>query len=152
MSERNRPGHDFIGVGVGAMVFDGDGRVFLARRGPQARNEAGLWEFPGGMVDFGERLADAVVREFAEEYGMTVEVTGSLGVADHILPGERQHWVSASFTARHVAGTPQIEEPGKCTAIGWFRLGELPEQLTEAGRQTLAAYEELRRRSAGPTP
>ena len=75
-----RPGHDFIGVGVGAMVFDDEGRVFLAKRGAKARNEAGLWEFPGGMVDFGERLADAVVREFDEEYGMAVEVTGLIVV------------------------------------------------------------------------
>lgn len=135
-----RPGHDFIGVGVGAMVFDGGGRVFLARRGPAARNEVGLWEFPGGMVDFGETLAAAVVREFDEEYGMVVEVTGLIGVSDHILPAEGQHWVSPSFTARHVGGVPRIREPEKCTEIGWFRLAELPEQLTLAGRDTLAAY------------
>ncbi|MCM4081292.1 NUDIX domain-containing protein [Paractinoplanes hotanensis] len=136
-----RPGHDFVGVGVGAMVFDDEGRVFLAKRGAKARNEAGLWEFPGGMVDFGERLADAVVREFDEEYGMAVEVTGLIGVADHILPAEGQHWVSPSFTARHVGGTPAIREPEKCTEIGWFRLDALPEQqLTLASRDTLTAY------------
>ncbi|GID31790.1 NUDIX domain-containing protein [Paractinoplanes brasiliensis] len=135
-----RPGHDFIGVGVGAMVFDDDGRVFLARRGPAARNERGLWEFPGGMVDFGETMADAVRREFAEEYGMTVEVTGLIGVSDHILPAEGQHWISPSFTARHIEGTPEIKEPSKCTEIGWFRLGELPEQLTQASRDTLRNY------------
>ncbi|MDY7088153.1 MAG: NUDIX domain-containing protein [Actinomycetota bacterium] len=135
-----RPGHDFIGVGVGAMVFDDDGRVFLARRGPAARNERGLWEFPGGMVDFGETMAEAVEREFIEEYGMTVEVTGLIGVSDHILREEGQHWISPSFTARHVAGTPEIKEPAKCTEIGWFRLGELPEQLTQASRDTVRNY------------
>ncbi|WP_250030529.1 NUDIX domain-containing protein [Paractinoplanes maris] len=135
-----RPGHDFIGVGVGAMVFDDDGRVFLARRGAAARNEAGLWEFPGGMVSFGETLAAAVVREFDEEYGMAVEVGALLGVSDHILPDEGQHWVSPSFAARWIGGTPAIREPGKCTAIGWFRVGALPEQLTQASRDTLTAY------------
>ncbi|MFF5083056.1 NUDIX domain-containing protein [Actinoplanes sp. NPDC000266] len=135
-----RPGHDFIGVGVGAMVFDAEGRVFLAKRGPQARNEAGLWEFPGGMVDFGERLADAVVREFQEEYGMTVEVVGLLGVSDHLLPEEGQHWVSPSFVALHKGGVPEIKEPEKCTEIGWFRLATLPDGLTTASRDTLAAY------------
>jgi len=135
-----RPGHDFIGVGVGAMVFDDAGRVFLAKRGPAARNEVGLWEFPGGMVDFGEKLADAVVREFDEEYGMAVQVTGLIGVSDHILPDEGQHWVSPSFTARHIGGVPGIREPEKCTEIGWFRLEALPDQLTLASRDTLAAY------------
>jgi 8-oxo-dGTP diphosphatase len=136
-----RPGHDYIGVGVGAMVFDADGRVFLAKRGPAARNERGLWEFPGGMVDFGETMAAAVVREFAEEYGMTVEVTGLLGISDHILPAEGQHWISPSFSARHVGGTPEIKEPSKCTGIGWFRLDDLPGELTVASRDTLASYE-----------
>ncbi|MEV4350178.1 NUDIX domain-containing protein [Actinoplanes sp. NPDC049596] len=145
------PGRDFVGVGVGAMVFDDAGRVFLARRGPQARNEQGLWEFPGGMVDFGERLADAVVREFQEEYGMTVEVTGLIGVSDHLLPSEGQHWVSPSFTARHKAGVPHIKEPGKCTEIGWFRLGALPRELTKASRQTLNGWASART-GAGSSP
>jgi 8-oxo-dGTP diphosphatase len=134
------PGRDYVGVGVGAMVFDEYGRIFLARRGPEARNEVGLWEFPGGTVEFGETLADAVVREFREEYGMAVQVTGLIGVADHILPAEGQHWVSVSFAARHVGGVPTILEPEKCTELGWFTPLELPDELSEAGRQTLKAY------------
>lgn len=139
MSEQGQPGRDYVGVGVGAMVFDGDGRVFLARRGPKARNEVGLWEFPGGTVEFGETMADAVVREFAEEYGMTVRVTGLIGASDHILPAESQHWVSVSFTARHVDGVPAIREPEKCSEIGWFMPDRLPPDLSEAARQTLRA-------------
>jgi 8-oxo-dGTP diphosphatase len=133
------PGTDFVGVGVGAMVFDDDGHVFLARRGPEARNEAGRWEFPGGTVQFGETLIAAVEREFLEEYGMTVEVTGLLGVADHLLPAERQHWVSVSYQARWCGGEPVIREPEKCTAIGWFALDRLPAPLSEASRATLGA-------------
>lgn len=133
------PGRDFVGVGVGAVVHGADGRVFLARRGPLARNEAGHWEFPGGTVAFGEKLEQAVRREFDEEYGMTVEVTGLLGVADHLLPDEGQHWVSVSFRARHVGGVPAIREPGKCTEIGWFALDRLPEPLSQAALSTLAA-------------
>ena len=131
-------GRDHIGVGVGAMVFDAAGRVFLARRGARVRNEAGCWEFPGGTVGFGETLAQTVRREFLEEYGMEVEVTGLLGVADHLLPGEGQHWVSVSFEARHVGGDPRILEPGKCTEIGWFDEDALPSPLAtsaEAARR-----------------
>ncbi len=53
-------GIDYIGVGVGAIIVDGEGRLFMARRGPGAQNERGLWEFPGGSVELGERLADAL--------------------------------------------------------------------------------------------
>jgi 8-oxo-dGTP diphosphatase len=141
-----RRGHDVVGVGVGGIVFDDRGRVFLARRGPAARNEAGAGEFPGGTVEFGERLADALRREFREEYGMDIAVTALLGVADHLLPDEGQHWVSVSFAARHTGGTPEIREPAKCTDLGWFGLDTLPEPLSVAARQTLKAYREADRR------
>jgi 8-oxo-dGTP diphosphatase len=134
------PGRDHIGVGVGAMVVDATGRVFLARRGPAARNEAGCWEFPGGMVGFGETLEAAVCREFAEEYGMTIAVTTLLGVTDHILAAEGQHWVSPSYLARHVCGEPTIREPDRCTAIGWFDLSALPEPLSQVSRSALDDY------------
>src|SRR4051794_14016674 len=105
-----RIGQDYIGVGVGAMVFNDQEQVFLAQRGPMASNERGCWEFPGGRVEFGEKLADAIAREFIEEYDMTIEVLELLCVTDHILPTENQHWVSPTFLARYVTGTPQILE------------------------------------------
>ncbi|MFF4738758.1 NUDIX domain-containing protein [Streptomyces sp. NPDC001262] len=134
------PGRDFIGVGVGAMVFDDAGRVFMAQRGEQAKNEVGAWEFPGGTVNFGERLKDAVCRELYEEYGIQVTVTGALGAFDHILPREDQHWVSATYVARLVSGTPRIREPAKCSQIGWFCLDDLPEPVSEISRSNLGAY------------
>jgi mutator protein MutT len=127
------------------MVFDALGRVFLARRGPAARNEAGCWEFPGGAVHFGETLEAAVRREFAEEYGMTIEVVALLGVADHILPAEGQHWVSPGYLARHVAGEPTIREPDRCTAIGWFDPAALPRPLSQVSRATLQHYSQRSR-------
>lgn len=123
-------GRDYIGVGVGALVFNTAGKVFLSQRGPQAKNERGCWEFPGGSVEYGETLAAAITREFHEEYEMEIEVVELLHVADHILPQERQHWVSPTFIARHIGGTPRIVEPSKCTAIGWFDLSALPEPLS----------------------
>jgi mutator protein MutT len=134
------PGRDYIGVGVGAMVFNATGQVFLAQRGPRATNERGTWEFPGGKVDFGETLVAAIGREFLEEYGMVIEVVALLGVPDHILPDEGQHWVSPTFIARHVEGEPRICEPAKCAAIGWFDLSALPTPLSQVTRQDVALY------------
>jgi mutator protein MutT len=134
------PGRDYIGVGVGAMVFDAEGRVFLAQRGPAATNERGAWEFPGGKVDWGETLVAAICREFEEEYGMVIAVVALLGVPDHILPDEGQHWVSPTFLARHISGTPQIREPAKCAAIGWFTLDALPTPLSVVTQADLAIY------------
>jgi 8-oxo-dGTP diphosphatase len=139
------PGRDYVGVGVGALVTDPAGRLLLARRGPGARNEVGAWEFPGGMVTFGETLDDAIRRELREEYGIEVHVTGLLGLFDHILPDEHQHWVSATYLATLVSGTPSALEPDKCTAVGWFDLASLPQPLSRISKQNLHIY--LRDRS-----
>ncbi len=113
---------------------------FLAQRGPAVRNEAGTWEFPGGGLEFGERLEDSIVREFREEYGMDIEVFGLLGLFDHLLPAEKQHWVSATYLARHVSGEPVILEPDKCVAVGWFPIDALPVPLSQVTADNVARY------------
>ena len=142
-----RRGVDFIGVGVGAIIVDEAGRVFLARRGPKANNERGLWEFPGGSVEFGERLAEALRREISEEYGIEIEVAELLDVVDHILPDEGQHWVSPTYLCRIVSGTPTIREPEKCTEIGWFAPEAVPAGLTQITRDNLEHFVRLQHRS-----
>ena len=133
-------GVDYIGVGVGAIIVDAEGRLFLARRGPEAKNERGLWEFPGGAVERGERLADALRREIREEYGVEIEVGELLDVVDHILPDEGQHWVSPAYVCRIVSGTPAILEPEKCADIGWFAPTDVPQELTVISRKNLDNY------------
>ncbi len=137
-----RRGIDYIGVGVGAIIVDDAGRVFLAQRGPKAKNERGLWEFPGGSVEFGETLRDALAREIREEYGVTIDVGDMLTVTDHILPEEKQHWVSPSFICRITEGEPVILEPEKCSAIGWFALDDMPAALTQVTQHDLELYRE----------
>ncbi|HEY1691576.1 MAG TPA: NUDIX domain-containing protein [Polyangiaceae bacterium] len=63
---------------VGAVVLDGAGRVLLVRRGRPPG--AGSWTLPGGHVEPGEGLRDAVVREVLEETGIAAEVVCALGV------------------------------------------------------------------------
>lgn len=123
-------GVDYIGVGVGAILVDAQGRLFLARRGPKAKNERGLWEFPGGAVEFGETLANALQREMREEFGIEIVVGELLDVVDHILPAEHQHWVSPTFICTIACGEPSLQEPGKCTEIGWFAPDAMPPDLT----------------------
>jgi 8-oxo-dGTP diphosphatase len=133
---------DYIGVGVGAIIVDDAKRVFLAKRGAKAQNERGLWEFPGGAVEFGETLRDALIREIREEYGVTIVVRELLTVTDHILPDEKQHWVSPAYICQVTEGEPTICEPETCAEIGWFALDAIPSELTQVTRHDLELYRE----------
>ncbi|MGK7914731.1 MAG: NUDIX domain-containing protein [Prochloraceae cyanobacterium] len=133
-------GRDYIGVGVGAVIVNEEGLLFLAKRGYAARNERETWEFPGGGVQFGETLVEAIKREIFEEYGIEIEVKELLGVFDHILSAEKEHWISITYLASHLTGNAKINEPQKCEAIGWFSLKNLPQPLSKITQLNLQKY------------
>jgi 8-oxo-dGTP diphosphatase len=130
-----------IRAGVGAIVLDAANRILLVQRGPLARNEQGMWADPGGAVEQGETLSKAIAREVSEEVGISIAQLTQLAIFDHRLSdGER--WVSVSFVARYLSGTPHVREPGKCSALGWFDLGALPAPLSPLFQAHLAAYQQ----------
>lgn len=139
-------GFDYIGIGVGAIIVNPEGQLFLSRRGPLAKNERGLWEFPGGSVEFGETLALALTREMCEEFGIDIQVGELLDVVDHILVDEKQHWVSPTYICQIISGEPEIKEPEKCSQIGWFFPDEVPDELYMISRQNLEHYRKFLRK------
>lgn len=120
-----RKGIDYIGVGIGAVIVNPEGKILLAKRGPKAKNEKGKWEFPGGSVEFGDTMKDTIIREMKEELGIEIELLDRLPVLDHILPEENQHWVTSGFIAKIKKGEPKILEKEKCSEIKWYLLEEL---------------------------
>lgn len=87
-------------VVVGAIATDDDGRLLVVRR----RNPpgAGRWTVPGGRVELGERLEDAVAREVAEETGLEVEVGAVIGVFE--ILADELHAVSIDHRVHPVGG------------------------------------------------
>lgn len=77
---------------MGAIALDGD-RLLMVRRGRGAAQ--GSWSLPGGRVEWGETLAEAVVREMAEETGMEVFCDGLVGWAERMYDG--YHFVVFDF-------------------------------------------------------
>lgn len=117
-------GVDYIGVGVGAAIFNEKGEIFITKRGRKAKNERGKWEIPGGSVEFGETFEHAIKREVREELGIEIQILELLGICDHIIPDEKQHWVSPTYICKIKNGIPEIKEPEKCEEIGWFTIQE----------------------------
>lgn len=124
-------GVDYIGVAAGAIIFNDSGKIFLSKRSQNTKNEKGHWESPGGSVELGETLEQAVKREMAEEYGAEIEIIEQWPAADHIIPMDKQHWVATTFLARFREGQePKIMETKNCDEIGWFDLRSLPTPLS----------------------
>jgi 8-oxo-dGTP diphosphatase len=68
-------------------LIDPDGRILIAQR-PQGKSMAGLWEFPGGKIETGERPEQSLIRELKEELGIVVkeECLAPLTFASHRYP------------------------------------------------------------------
>jgi 8-oxo-dGTP diphosphatase len=103
MSHRLYPGRPIVGVGV---LIEEDGRYLLVKRA--AEPDAGLWSIPGGLIDVGEKAADAAVREALEETGLSVEIMNRVDVVDKIVQDDdgnvRYHFIIIDFRARPLSG------------------------------------------------
>jgi len=96
--DREYPRHPL--VGVGAILLKGD-KVLLVKRGREPSK--GLWSIPGGLVELGEGVRDAVVREVREETGLRIVPGELFDVVDAIHRDEqgqvRFHYVIVDFLA-----------------------------------------------------
>ncbi len=106
-------------------LVDVDGRVLITRR-PEGKPLAGLWEFPGGKVEPGERPADALIRELAEELGIEVKdaCLAPLTFASHDY--ENFHLLMPLFVCRRWSGEVRPLEGQEIAWVRPVRLGDYP--------------------------
>jgi 8-oxo-dGTP diphosphatase len=121
--KREYPEYPLIGVGA---VIVADGRALLIRRGQPPL--LGEWSLPGGVLECGETLRDAAIREAHEETGLVVEVGEMLGVYERVIRSEdarvRYHYVLIDFLCRAVGG--ELKAGSDAAEAGWFTREELP--------------------------
>ena len=132
---------------VAAALVDGNGRVLLQQR-PPGKSMAGLWEFPGGKIEVGERPEAALARELCEELGITVvpaDLTPAAFASEAL--GER-HLLLLLYVARRWDREPRALE---ATALAWAYPHEmLALAMPPADVPLVAALAALLDRGAAP--
>ena len=117
------PGKPLVGVGV--LIREGD-KYLLIRRA--AEPDAGLWSIPGGMVELGERAAEAAKRKALEETGLDVEIEGVLSVVDKIVVDDEEkikyHFVIVDYLAEVRGG--KLKASSDASDARWVKASEFP--------------------------
>lgn len=128
-------------VAIGALIhrFDSEIRLLVARR-PATTVYAGYWELPGGKVDPGETPAAALVREFREELGITIEARDPLPTIEHLYP--HGHVRLNPFYCTWIAGEPVNLEVAEHKWIAPAQLAtlKLPEANEPITQRIIADY------------
>ena len=148
MLQREYPAAPLVGVGA---VIVHEGRVLLVQRGTEPAR--GRWSIPGGLIEVGEALSEAVVREVREETGLQVEPVELIEILDRIhRDGDRvrYHYVIADYLCRAVGGTARAASDAD--AVRWVErpewsshsalvLDPITVRVIEAGWQRAMALE-----------
>ena len=123
-----------IRSGVAAVILDGQGRILLQRR-----SDNGLWGLPGGSVEIGDSVRDAIIREVREETGLLVDVVRLIGVYSdpkfqvvRYPDGHVVHYVSSLFACRILEGGLQTCE--ETLDLRFFDAESIPDDLVPMHR------------------
>lgn len=101
------------------------GKVLLVKRNHPPFE--GYWVFPGGHVDYGETVEEAVVREMAEEIGVEVKIEELIDVYSDPAADPRGHRVTIAYLLKRVHGEITIDR--EASEFKWFSLNRLPSKI-----------------------
>ncbi len=111
-------------IGV-AVIIQRDNRVLLGLR-RSATHGDGVWQFPGGHLEFGETVEACAVREALEETGLSVQVIARGPWTNDLFVESSRHYVTLFVLAIAPEGEPRAMEPDKSAEWRWCRWDALP--------------------------
>lgn len=127
-------------VGVGVMIMNDKNEVLMGLR--KGSHGSDTWSFPGGHLEFGEKIFDTAKREVKEECGLDVSEFKLISVYDELDHMEKygKHLVNIGVKAEYQGGEPQLNEPDRFYEWKWFPANSLPENIFPMSRIMLRNY------------
>lgn len=122
---RPAPPFDWPRVGVAVLVRR-TGTVLVGLRRSTTHGD-GVWQLPGGHLEWGEEAEACAAREVLEETGLTVRIDGRGPWSADYFPESGRHYVTVFMLATAISGTPEVREPDKCERWVWCDWNALPE-------------------------
>jgi len=117
---------------VGAIIFEGDTVLLVERAGEPLK---GWWSIPGGLLETGENLADAVKREVREETGLLVEVVSRFDIFERIMrDGEGRpeyHYVLIEYICKAAGG--ELQPGDDVSRVEWVPCARLDDYRVTSG-------------------
>ncbi len=138
MKSRRYPKHPLLGVG--ALIFRG-GSILLVERGREPLK--GFWSLPGGLVETGEKLEDAVKREIREETGLRIQPLPAFEIFQRIITDAsgraEYHYVLIDYVCKVVGG--KLCAGDDVSRVEWVRRARLGDYILTEG--TLAVIQKV---------
>ncbi len=114
-----------VRVGVAAIVRRG-ALVLMGRRLSDSHGD-GVWQFPGGHLDFGETPERCAVRETGEETGLAVRAVARGPWTNDLFAAEGKHYITLFVVCESEEGEPRVMEPTKCAEWRWVAWDAMPQ-------------------------
>ncbi|MGV8168459.1 MAG: NUDIX domain-containing protein [Candidatus Nanoarchaeia archaeon] len=127
-----------VGTGIIAINPENPEEIVLTKRKSAANNRAGLYELPGGTVEFGDSLDKTCEDELYQETGLTGTVLGYIKIDQDFV--EKQHWISFAGVMNITGGTLHNAEPHKFEEVSYYPLDNLPQPLSLLSKRVIENY------------
>ncbi len=113
-------------IGVAVLVLH-DGKILLGKR--KGTHGAGMWEAPGGHLEYGETIEECAIRELKEETGLSTPSADVIDWVENPAKIGNRHYVTFFALVQSFSGTPTVCEKEKSEGWEWFSIENLPSPL-----------------------